>query len=93
MTQHPFLERGLAVLETRLTKLPGQAAVLAAARPFITVSRETSAGATTVGQLLVPLLDEVLGEKGQGWVFLDKNLLARALAQHHLPERLARHLP
>jgi cytidylate kinase len=93
MTQHPFLERGLAVLETRLTKPLGPLATLTTARPFVTLSRETSAGATTVGQLLVPMLDEVLGEKGQGWVFLDKNLLAHALAQHHLPERLAQHLP
>jgi cytidylate kinase len=93
MTQHPFLERGLAVLETRLKIPPGQLAHLAAALPFITLSRETSAGATTVGQLLVPMLDEALGEKGQGWVFLDKNLLTYALAQRNLPERLAQHLP
>jgi len=93
MTPHPFLERGLTVLETRLTKPRGSFAPLAATRPFITLARETSAGATTVGQLLVPMLDEVLGEKGQGWVFLDKNLLTHALAQHHLPERLAQYLP
>jgi len=41
----------------------------------------------------VPLLDQAFREQGQGWVFLDKNLLAHALATHHLPERLAQHLP
>jgi cytidylate kinase len=92
MSQHTYLEQGLTLLEARFQNPAGRLAP-AAARPFVTLSRETSAGATTVGQLLVPLLDEALGEKGQGWVFLDKNLLAQALAQHHLPERLAQHLP
>ena len=93
MTQHSYLEQGLTLLETRFKNSSGQFARAAESRPFITLSRETSAGATTVGQLLVPLLDEALGEKGQGWVFLDKNLLAHLLAQHNLPERLAQHLP
>ena len=94
MPQHAYLEQGLAVLETRL-KIPqsGQIGRAPEARPFITLGRETGAGATTTGQLLVPLLDQALGEKGQGWIFLDKNLLAHVLAQHNLPERLAAHLP
>ena len=92
MPQHAYLEQGLTLLETRFKGSVGQF-MPAVARPFITLSRETSAGATTVGQLLVPLLNEALGEKEQPWIFLDKNLLAHALAQHHLPERLAQHLP
>jgi cytidylate kinase len=62
-------------------------------RPFITLGRETGAGATTTGLALVPLLDQAFKEQGQGWVFLDKNLLAHALATHNLPERLVQHLP
>jgi len=95
MSHHAYLERGLAVLETRLKPagLAGQLPYPGEPRPFITLSRETCAGATTVGQLLVPMLDEALGEKGQGWVFLDKNLIAHALAQHNLPARLAEYLP
>jgi len=92
MSQHSYLEQGLTLLETRFKGSAGQF-MPAVARPFITLSRETSAGATTVGQMLVPLLNEALGEKDHPWVFLDKNLLAHALAQHHLPERLAQHLP
>ncbi|HTX66282.1 MAG TPA: cytidylate kinase-like family protein [Opitutaceae bacterium] len=92
MPQHTYLEQGLTLLETRFKGPPSPLAA-AAARPFITLSRETSAGATTVGQLLVPMLDEALGEAGQPWIFLDKNLLAHALVQLNLPERLARHLP
>ena len=95
MAQINDIDRGLAVLEARLqapqahNASPGDPGV----RPFITLGRETGAGATTVGQLLVPLLDQWFGAEGQGWVFLDKNLLAHALARINLPERLAEHLP
>lgn len=94
MPQRTYLERGLSVLEARLQNpQTGFASHVTDARPFVTVSRETGAGATTLGKLLVPLLDESLGEEGQGWVFLDKNLLVQALARRNLPERLAEHLP
>jgi cytidylate kinase len=94
MTQRSHVETGLSVLEARLQD-PQSGAVRPAAefRPFITLGRETGAGATTTGLALVPLLDQALKEPGQGWVFLDKNLLAHALATHDLPERLAQHLP
>ncbi len=95
MSQHAYLERGLTVLEARLKPAAqaGQVGYPVEPRPFITLSRETCAGATTVGQLLVPMLDEALGEPGHPWVFLDKNLIAHALAQRNLPERLAEYLP
>lgn len=95
MTHHQFLEHGLTILETRLqgpqqTHPPGFGIE---ARPFITISRETGAGATTLGQLLLPLLDERLAAPGQTWMLLDKNLLTYALTTRHLPERLAEYLP
>jgi cytidylate kinase len=81
-------------LEARLQNpQPGTIRPPAKVRPFITLGTETGAGATTTGQTLVPLLDQTFKEPGQGWVFLDKNLLAHALATHDLPERLAQHLP
>ncbi len=95
MAQSTYLERGLTMLEARLQGPPSSnpSIPLAGVRPFVTLGRETGAGATTVGQLLVPLLDQAFGAEGQGWVFLDKNLLAHALARLKLPERLADHLP
>jgi len=95
MPQPTYLERGLSVLETRLqASSPSNPSIpLAGVQPFVTLGRETGAGATTVGQLLVPMLDQAFGAEGQGWVFLDKNLLAHALARLKLPERLADHLP
>lgn len=94
MTQRSHVETGLSVLEARLQNpQPGVVRPTTEVRPFITLGRETGAGATTTGQALVPLLDRAFKEQGQGWVFLDKNLLAHALASHNLPERLAQHLP
>ena len=94
-THHPYLEHSLAVLQARLMN-PSTGVRVAPAvgvQPFVTISREASAGATTVGQLLMPLLNRAYGEEGQGWVFLDKNLLAHALARQNLEERLANYLP
>jgi len=95
MTAHTYLDHGLTILNARLqtpmTRPP--AAPNAMRHPFITISREACAGATALGQQLVPLLDEQLGEEGRSWVFLDKDLLTHALTQHHLPERLVEYLP
>jgi cytidylate kinase len=59
-------------------------------RPFVTLSRETCAGATTVGQLLAKELDVTLGLGD--WLFMDKNLITAALTQHHRPAGIAAHL-
>jgi cytidylate kinase len=59
----------------------------------MTISRETGAGATSLGQQLVPMLNQELDVDGQGWVFLDKNLLTQALLHHQLPAELATYLP
>lgn len=94
MSHHLHIETGLSVLEARLLNpQTGQVRYGANARPFITFGHETAAGATTVGHLLVPLLDQTFREEGQGWVFFDKNLLAHVLATNHLPQRLADFLP
>lgn len=94
MNQRLQIETGLSVLEARLLVPHAvRARQTADIRPFVTLGHETGAGATTVGHLLVTLLDQSFHEPGQGWVFLDKDLLARALATQHLPERLAEYLP
>ena len=95
MITHPYLEHGLTILHTRLGQpTPSRPAeVPRGVRPFITLSRETGAGASTVGHLLVPLLERELGSEGHHWVLLDKDLLTHALTHHRLPERLAAFLP
>ncbi len=94
-THHPYLEHSLAVLQARLMTPTAEIRVAPAVgtQPFVTISREVCAGATTVGQLLVPMLNQAFAEDGQGWVFLDKNLLAHALTRQNLEERLADYLP
>ncbi len=95
MIPHTYLEHGLSILHTRLQSpvLPAPTGPHVEAHPFITLSRETGAGATTLGQLLLPLLDRELGREGHEWLLLDRDLLAQALTHHHLPERLAAFLP
>ena len=95
MTAHAYLEHGLTILKARLesSKAGSPAPASQPIRPFITLSREVCAGATTLGRSLLPRLNSEFGEDGQEWVLLDKDLLSFALARHDLPEQLARYLP
>lgn len=95
MSTHTYLDHGLAILNTRLG-VPGigsSSPLSESCHPFITISRETGAGATTLGQHLLPLLEANLGKEGRNWTFLDKNLITHALTQNRLPESLAKYLP
>lgn len=95
MPSHTYLEKGLTIFNTRMNEPLGRSSFShqLKAPPFITLSREAGAGASTLGQLLIPMLNEEFGRDGQSWMFLDKNLLHFALTSHHLPERLAEFLP
>lgn len=95
MTNHPYLQHGLTILHARLQSPQTRFASPAGSSlaPFLTISRETCAGATTLGQHLLPLLDAELGDDGRSWMFLDKDLIHRALRQQHLPASLADFLP
>ena len=94
MRTHTYLEQGVTILNARLRTPTSRHPVASlASHPFITISREACAGATTLGRLLVPLLDEQLGGEGRSWMFLDKDLITHALTKHNLPERLAAYLP
>lgn len=94
MVPHTYLEQGLSVLHARL-RSPATSATggpHAEIRPFITLSRETGAGATTLGHELVPLLTREFGGDAL-WVLLDRDLLLHALTHHKLPVTLAEYLP
>jgi cytidylate kinase len=94
MAPHTYLDQGLSVLHARL-RTPQAAPVSGAhpeVRPFVTLSRETAAGATTLGHELTPILNREFGTD-HPWVFLDRDLLTHALTQHQLPSRLADYLP
>jgi len=95
MHADPYLEHSLAVLQARLKSPMAQAQgeIRTGTLPFVTISREVCAGATTVGQLLTPMLNRAFCEEGRDWVLLDKNLLAHALTRQNLEERLEKFLP
>ncbi len=95
MTPHTYLDQGVTILQARMQSpsAPPHAVVHTNIHPFITISREACAGATTLGQHLIPLLDARLGGEDRSWMFLDKDLLTHALTKHHLPEYLAQYLP
>jgi cytidylate kinase len=95
MIPHAYLEHSLSVLHTRLT-VSGRSqpfGLRSELHPFITISRETGAGASSLGQHLVPMLNQELEVGNGGWVFLDKDLLKQALLHHQLPAQLAEYLP
>lgn len=95
MTPHTYLEHGLSVLHARLRtpRIPASPAARADVHPFITLSRETGAGATSLGQELIPRLDREFPGEGIRWVLLDRDLLDHALKHHSLPAQLAEYLP
>lgn len=95
MVPHTYLEHGLSVLHARLRtprtgSAPGRNPEI---RPFLTLSRETGAGASTLGRELVPLLEREFKAPGHPWVLLDRDLLTHALTHHQLPTSLAAFLP
>jgi hypothetical protein len=95
MTTHPYLQHGLSILRAQIQTSPSHAPfpTAATALPFVTLSHETCAGATTLGHALVPLLNEHFGSEDSSWMLLEKDLINQALSLHHLPEHLAAYLP
>ncbi len=95
MTPHAYLDHGVSILKARLGSPMADSAPAAAAvnHPFITLSREVCAGATTLSHSLLPRLNAEFSEGGEEWILLDKDLISYALARHEVPEQLARYLP
>jgi hypothetical protein len=63
--------------------------------PAITISRETGAGALSIGQLLVDRLGTERATQGPSppWTLFDQNLAEKVLREHLLPARLADYMP
>ena len=62
------------------------------AEPSITISREAGAGAVTIGKLVL----EILQKDHHGpvpWTLFDRNIVAKVIADHALPERLGQYMP
>lgn len=61
--------------------------------PAITISHQTGAGAHEVGERVARLLRQADPTCDQPWTVLDRQLVERALEEHHLPLELARKMP
>jgi hypothetical protein len=57
-------------------------------RPTITISRETGAGATTVGNLVAEILEKREGGALGPWAVFNRNLVQKVLEDHDLPKRI-----
>jgi cytidylate kinase len=63
------------------------------ARPAITISRQTGAGAITLGDSLAAHLNVRAGGVETKWTVFDKNLVEKVLEDHDLPARIEKYMP
>ena len=59
----------------------------------ITISRQSGCGAHVVAEKLAGYLQARAPQAAPPWTAFDRNLVQKVLADHHLPERLARFMP
>ena len=59
----------------------------------MTISRQTGSGAHAVAEELAALLQAHTLKEAPPWVVFDRNLVEKVLADHDLPERVARFMP
>jgi len=63
------------------------------AGPAVTISHQTGAGAREIAERLARRLEEAAGEGGRAWTVFDRQLVEKALEEHHLPAALAKRMP
>jgi hypothetical protein len=60
----------------------------------VTISRETGAGAITIGELVARSLQERgMGDPRRPWAVFDRNLVKQVLVDHKLPLELEKYMP
>ncbi len=92
MNLPPNLEKAQSYLNLQLTR-QGRGLPLHPSGPFITISREAGAGASSLARLIADRLNNEL-EPGQTlWRVFDGNLVEAMLRDLDYPEYLARYLP
>lgn len=91
MKNGPSLESAEIYLNLQLTRL-GRSHPALAQLPFVTISRECGAGATSLALALASELN-LAGASDPPWTVFDGNLLEAMLEANHYPQRLAQYLP
>src|SRR5579862_4649329 len=61
--------------------------------PAVTISHQTGSGAHEVAERLAELLQEMEPKGSRPWTVLDRQLVEKALEEHHLPRQLANKMP
>jgi hypothetical protein len=61
--------------------------------PAITISHQTGAGAHDIAERLARMLQESEPRSGDGWRVFDRQLVEKALEEHHWPKALANKMP
>jgi hypothetical protein len=64
-----------------------------AARSAVAISRQTGSGAHTIAVKLAVRLQALSPQGAPPWTIFDRNLVEQVLEDHHLPARLAQHMP
>jgi Cytidylate kinase-like family len=83
-----FINSQLRPVGSPVSGVPGRA------QPrVVTISREAGAGAHAVAEALVAELRVGQPKDAVPWTIFDRNLVEKVLADHDLPERLARYMP
>jgi len=85
------LEKCPAYVLSQGDSMPGPR--LSQIRPTVTISRETGAGARTVGQLLRDRLSTSSESKAENWTIYDQEIVKLMLEQHRLPPGIEHFLP
>jgi len=76
----------------------GEARSPAAARslpfaPGITISHQSGSGAHEIAERTAEILERTEPRGAGGWGVYDRQLVEKALEEHHLPKRFAKHIP
>ncbi|MCF3649836.1 AAA family ATPase [Synoicihabitans lomoniglobus] len=92
MNINPNLEKTGSYINLHLARTAPVTAPLPTA-PFITICRESGAGATSLATLLAQQLNRSRNQTTPVWRIFDDNLVETMLREKHYPERFARFLP
>ena len=89
------LERALTFINTQMQPAGKGLGAFPEEMPHraVTISRQTGSGAHAVAERLADLLQVHTPKDACPWTVFDRNLVAKALQEHHLPERVARFMP
>ena len=85
----------LTYLNSQLRPVGPSAAEFAVREPprVVTISRQAGAGAHVVAEALVDRLQPAAPKDSIPWTIFDRNLVETVLADHDLPEQIARYMP